>query len=102
MTDFVDPYFDPRIGDLHNLLGATSPAELRALEPQAVFASELELPDVGIARSDDLTELCAVHAQQIDWDEVVGDENDRASRAAAEDEDRTLLFAMLKRIVEAV
>ena len=195
--DFVDPYFDPNIGDLRNLLGATSPAELRALEPQAVFANELELPDLRLARSDDLTELCAIHAQLfksvydwaghirtvdikknrddagfflpvgyierasgflfgeladedglkglnkdkfverlayyydqlnyihpfregngrtqrvfwtrvaadagylIDWDAVVGDENDRASRAAMEDDDRTVLVAMLERIVRA-
>ncbi len=198
MTDFIDPYFDPEVGDLRNLLGATSTAELRALEPQAVFANELELSDRGITRSSDLTELRAVHAQlfdgvydwaghirtvdirknrddagfflpvgyieraagflfselaeedglrnldkeefverlayfydqlnyihpfregngraqrvfwsrvatdagyQIDWDQVVGDENDRASRAATEDEDRTLLVAMLGRIVKAV
>lgn len=198
MTDFIDPYFDPEVGDLRNLLGATSTAELRALEPQAVFANELELSGRGITRSGDLTELRAVHAQlfdgvydwaghirtvdikknrddadfflpvgyieraagflfselaeedglrnlgkeefverlayfydqlnyihpfregngraqrvfwsrvaadagyQVDWDEVVGDENDRASRAAAEDEDRTLLMTMLGRIVKAV
>ena len=50
MTDSVDPYLDPAVGDLRNLLGATSPAELRALEPQAVFANELELPYAGIPR----------------------------------------------------
>ncbi|MCL2849901.1 MAG: Fic family protein [Micrococcales bacterium] len=198
MTDFVDPYFDSTIGDLRNLLGATSPVELRALEPQAVFANELELPDIGITRSNDLIELCAIHAQLfkgvydwaghvrtvdikknrddagfflpvgyierasgflfseladenglkgfakdkfverlayyydqlnyihpfregngrsqrvfwtrvaadagylIDWDKVVGDENDRASRAAMEDDDRTVLVAMLGRIVRPV
>ena len=71
MTDFVDPYLDPDVGDLRNLLGARSASQLRALEPQAVFANELELPNASIARTNDLTELCAIHAQLFkgvyDW-----------------------------------
>lgn len=71
MRDVVDPYLDPAVGDLRNLLGATSPAELRGLEPRAVFANELELPDAGIPRSNDLAELQAIHAQLFegvyDW-----------------------------------
>ncbi len=43
MSDFVDPYFDDSIGTLRNLLGAKSSEELRKLEPQVVFANELEL-----------------------------------------------------------
>lgn len=197
MTDVVDPYLDPAVGDLRNLLGATSSAELRALEPQAVFANELELPDAGIRRSNDLTELRAIHAQlfkgvydwagqlrivdirknqqgagffipvgyieqaagfvsaelaqadglrgldrdefverlayfydqlnyihpfregngrtqrvfwsrvatdagyDIAWDDVVGDENDRACRAAMEDDDRELLQAMFGHIIRS-
>ena len=68
---FVDPYIDPAVGDLRNLLGAKSADELRALEPQAVFANELELTELGIPRTDDLVELCAIHAQLFkgvyDW-----------------------------------
>lgn len=40
---FVDPYFDENIGDLRNLLNAK---ELKELEPQIVFANELELESV--------------------------------------------------------
>ncbi|MDR2973777.1 MAG: Fic family protein [Propionibacteriaceae bacterium] len=68
---FVDPYFDPEIGDLRNLLGAQSTAQLRELEPQAVFANELELSIVDIPRTNDLKELRALHAQLFkgvyDW-----------------------------------
>lgn len=71
MTGFIDPYIDPQIGDLRNLLGARSPEELKELEPQAVFANELELPEAGIAHSCDLAELCAIHGQLFqgvyDW-----------------------------------
>jgi len=71
MTAVVDPYLDPAIGDLRNLLGAVSSAELRALEPQAVFANEIELPTVGIPRTNDLAEVRAIHAQLFkgvyDW-----------------------------------
>jgi len=196
VTDFVDPYLDSDIDDLRNLLGARSSDQLRALEPQAVFANELELAGIDIARDNDLTEVRALHAQLfkgvydwagqlrtvdikknhdgaefflpvafierasgflfvelakesglqgfdrdpfvqrlayyydqlnyihpfregngrtqrvfwarvaadaghlIDWDAVVGDENDRASRAAMEDDDRGPLIAMLDRIVK--
>jgi cell filamentation protein len=69
--EFVDPYFDPKIGDLRNLLGAKSSTELAELEAQAVFANELELADTRIPRSNDLTELCRIHAQLFkgvyDW-----------------------------------
>jgi|GEM_PF-7030803 len=47
---FVDPYFDSDIGDLRNLLGAKSSTELQSLEPQAVFANELQLEHVRINR----------------------------------------------------
>ena len=58
MTGFTDPYIDQAIGDLRNLLGASLPEELRDLEPQAVFANELELPEAGIPQICDLAELC--------------------------------------------
>ncbi len=60
---FVDPYFDENIGDLRNLLGAKSSEELKALEPQIVFANELELKSVGIPRTNNLTELLLIHKQ---------------------------------------
>lgn len=66
-----DPYFDETIGDLRNLLGAKSPAELRKLEPQVVFANELEFESADIARTNDFAELLAIHKQLFkgvyDW-----------------------------------
>lgn len=196
MPDFVDPYFDNSIGDLRNLLGAKSSEELKELEPQIVFANELELESTNIPRTNDLAELLAIHKQlfknvydwagrvrtvdikknsedseyflvvnkineaanyvfreiakenflrglsrkdfidrlayfydqlnyihpfregngraqrvfwnrvsadagyDIDWDKVVGNENDEASRLAAEDMDLTLLKVMFTKIVE--
>jgi cell filamentation protein len=195
---FVDPYFDEKIGDLRNLLGATSSKELKELEPQIVFANELEMESVNIPRTNDLTELLRIHGQlfkgvydwvgqirtvdikknangaeyflivskiaiasdyvfteiakehhlqdlskedfvkrlshyydqlnyihpfregngraqrvfwsrlaadagfQIDWDRIVGDENDEASRLAAEQLDISKLEAMFVKIVRAI
>lgn len=71
MDDFVDPYFDESISDLRNLLGAKSSEELRKLEPQIVFANELELESIHIPRTNDLNELLHIHAQLFkdvyDW-----------------------------------
>jgi len=68
---FVDPYFDENIGDLRNLLDAKSSRELKELEPQIVFANELELESVGIPRTNDLIELLLIHKQLFkgvyDW-----------------------------------
>ena len=190
-----DPYFDEAIGTLRNLLGAKSAEELKSVEPQWVFANQLELEQTDIPRSNDLSELLAIHAQlfkgvydwagkirtvdikknvgsaeffllrskildaskfvfgelgaenhlcglpekqfvgrlayyydqlnyihpfregngraqrifwsriardagyEIDWDDVVGDENDEASRIAAEAMDRSGLETMFERIV---
>jgi len=58
---FVDSYFDDSIGDLRNLIGAKSSEELKKLEPQIVFANELELESINIPRTTDLTELLLVH-----------------------------------------
>ncbi len=67
----VDPYFDDTIDDLRNLLGANSSEELKKLEPQVVFANELELDSIGIPRTNDLTELLLIHRQLFkgvyDW-----------------------------------
>jgi cell filamentation protein len=53
------------------LLGAKSSEELRNLEPQIVFANELELESTNIPRTNDLIELLAIHAQLFkgvyDW-----------------------------------
>lgn len=68
---FVDPYFDENIGDLRNLLGAKSSEELKELEPQIVFANELELESISIPRTNDLNELLLIHKQLFkgvyDW-----------------------------------
>ena len=61
MPDFVDPYFDEAIGDLRNLLGAKSSEELKKLEAQIVFANEIELESVIVARTNDLAELLVLH-----------------------------------------
>ncbi len=60
---FVDPYYDENIGELRNLLGAQSAKEFRELEPQFVFANELELEAVAIPRTNDLEELLLIHKQ---------------------------------------
>lgn len=68
---FIDPYFDESIGDLRNLLGAKSSEELRDIEPQIVFANELELESIAIPRTNDLEELLLIHKQLFkgvyDW-----------------------------------
>lgn len=68
---FVDPYFDGSIGCLRNLLNAKSAAELQELEPQVVFANELELESINISRSNDLCEVLRIHEQLFkgvyDW-----------------------------------
>lgn len=192
----VDPYFDESIGDLRNLLGATSSEELRYKEAQVVFANETELENIAIPHSHDADELLAVHKQlfkgvydwageirtvdikknadgaefflivsklptafkfifnelkernylnnlprdnfieqlayfydqlnyihpfregngrtqrifwsrlaedagyEIEWDKIAGDENDTASRLAAEKEDRSALITMFEKIVK--
>lgn len=67
----IDPYFDEDIDDLRNILGAKSSKELRELEPQIVFANELELESVSIPRTNDLTEVLLIHKQLFkgvyDW-----------------------------------
>jgi cell filamentation protein len=67
----VDPYFDESIGELRNLLGAKSAEEFKELEPQIVFANELELESVSIPQSNDLDEVCSIHKQLFkgvyDW-----------------------------------
>lgn len=57
----ADPYIDDSIGDLRNLIGATSPKELMEREAQLVFANELDLYESAIPRTNDLAEVCAIH-----------------------------------------
>ena len=68
---FVDPYFDESIGELRNLLGAKTAEEFHELEPQIVFANELELESIAIPRTNDLVELLLIHKQLFkgvyDW-----------------------------------
>lgn len=68
---FVDPYFDETINELRNLLGAQSSEEFKKLEPQVVFANELELEAINISRTNDLKELLLIHKQLFkgvyDW-----------------------------------
>jgi cell filamentation protein len=68
---FIDPYFDESIGDLRNLLGAKSSEEFKKIEPQIVFANELELESIDIPRTNDLNELLLIHKQLFkgvyDW-----------------------------------
>lgn len=67
----IDPYFDESIGELRNLLGAKSPEEFQELEPQIVFANELELESESIPRTNDLREVLLIHKQLFkgvyDW-----------------------------------
>lgn len=67
----ADPYFDKNIGELRNLLGAMSSAQFKEIEPQIVFANELELQTLSIPRTNDLAELLALHKQLFgnvyDW-----------------------------------
>lgn len=53
------------------MLGAKSSKEFKELEPQIVFANELELESIDIARTNDLTELLLIHKQLFkgiyDW-----------------------------------
>ncbi|SRR6266702_6303671 len=60
---FVDPYFDESIGALKNLLGAKTLEELQELEPQIVFANQLEIESVSIPRSNNLSEVLFIHKQ---------------------------------------
>jgi cell filamentation protein len=152
---FVDPYFDEHIGELRNLLGTTSAEDFHTLEPQIVFANELELESTGIPRTNNLEEVLLIHKQlfkgvydwagkirtvdifvkrlahyydqlnyihpfregngrtqrvfwgrvahdagyAINWDAVIGNENDEASKLAAENMDLSGLEAMFGRIV---
>ena len=57
----IDPYYDNKIGDLRNLLGARSSQELKEREAQIVFANELDITPQSISRTNNLNELLAIH-----------------------------------------
>jgi len=61
MQKIVDPYFDEKIGDLRNLLGAKNSKELCEVEAQIVFANELELKSANIPRTNNPAELLQIH-----------------------------------------
>jgi cell filamentation protein len=70
-VSFVDPYVDENASTLKNLLGASSPEALQELEPQIVFANQLELESLAIPRTNNLDELLLIHGQLFqgvyDW-----------------------------------
>ncbi len=75
MSNIVDPYIDTSTGILRNLLGAISSDELKKIEPQIVFANELELASLHIPRTNDTLELLSIHKQLFkgvyDWAGVI-------------------------------
>ena len=67
-NEFIDPYIDPKFGVLRNLVGATTYDEL------------------------------ANAGWDINWMEVTGEENDYASKIAAETKDLSYLIKMFEQI----
>lgn len=69
MSEFVDPYIDPKTGILRNLVGATTYPELRKAEGDIVTLSEISLDD--IPHAVDLVELQEIHKRLFskiyDW-----------------------------------
>lgn len=59
MSDFIDPYVDPKTGILRNLVGATTYSELRKAEGDIVALSEISLDN--IPHTTDLVELQKIH-----------------------------------------
>lgn len=94
-----DPYFDESIGDLRNLIGATSPQELNEAEAQIVFANELTLSSADIARTNNLQEVCAIHKH------LFGDIYDWAGKIRTVDiiknESGADFFLIVSRIIDA-
>lgn len=69
MSEFVDPYIDPKTGILRNLVGATTYPELRKAEGDIVTLSEISLDS--IPHTMDLIELQRIHkslfSKIYDW-----------------------------------
>ena len=95
----IGPYFDESIGELRNLLSATSSAQFKEIEPQIVFANELELQSLTIPRTNDLTELLTLHKQLFgnvyDWAGQIRTVDIKKSDADAE------FFLIVSKIPEA-
>ena len=64
MSEFVDPYIDPKTGILRNLVGATTYHELRKAEGDIVALSEISLDS--IPHTVDLVELQKNHRDLFD------------------------------------
>lgn len=96
---FTDPYLDEN-GMLRNLLGAKSPEELQELEPQIVFANQLELESLAIPRTNDLQELLLIHGQLFkgvyDWAGQI------RTVDIKKNEDGTEFFLIFGKITDAV
>lgn len=69
MSDFVDPYIDPKTGILRNKLGAKTSEELRIAESDVSCLAEIELGNIPHTR--DLAELKNIHKKLFgnvyDW-----------------------------------
>lgn len=89
---FIDPYLDPETGVLRNLVCALSYDELENAEGELASSRATELMESG--------SLCHDAGYDLDWREVSGEENDEASRAAAEDRDYTGLFRIFRHIAK--
>lgn len=61
MSSFVDPYIDPATGILTNLIGATNYSDLQEAEANIVSIAELSLEK--IPRTNDITEIQAIHRE---------------------------------------
>lgn len=61
MAEVVDPYLDPDIGLLLNLIGARTKSELDAAEGALVVARALQLRDHPVRPTGDLDEFRALH-----------------------------------------
>lgn len=57
----LDPYLDKDTGILRNLLDIADKSVFDTVEAQLVFANELELPSAKIPRTNNLSEILAIH-----------------------------------------
>lgn len=61
MSEYQDPYVDQQSGVLHNLIGAASQSSLNDAEADLTYARATQIWKQRIPRTNDLTELRAVH-----------------------------------------
>lgn len=61
MAEYQDPYLDEGSGILRNLVGATTREELAEAEADLTFVRTLQLEDLELPETRDLTELKALH-----------------------------------------